>query len=272
MPDACVATVTVEYRRGHRRSISTPDRREPCSRRRCSAAAPIARPDRRVPDSARIRSARARPDVHRPRAETSRRPSSIRSRRAAATYGDGPLLIIAGAGTGKTRTLVYRVAHLIERGVDAGAHPPAHVHAPRRAGDARARRATRRAARARACTAAPSTRPAHRLLRRFGAAAGLAERLHDHGPGRRRGPDAARPRAARATASRTKRFPKKETLHYVYSRHVNTEIPVEDDPARRVPAVRRVRAATSCASSPTTRAEGRSAISSTTTTCCSSGR
>src|SRR5678810_1307682 len=36
---------------------------------------------------------------------------------AAATHGDGPLLIIAGAGTGKTRTLVYRVAHLIERGV-----------------------------------------------------------------------------------------------------------------------------------------------------------
>src|SRR5207248_5684392 len=38
---------------------------------------------------------------------------------AAATHGDGPLLIIAGAGTGKTRTLVYRVAHLIDRGVPA---------------------------------------------------------------------------------------------------------------------------------------------------------
>src|SRR5215211_4538309 len=36
---------------------------------------------------------------------------------AAATHGDGPLLIIAGAGTGKTRTLVYRVAHLVARGV-----------------------------------------------------------------------------------------------------------------------------------------------------------
>jgi DNA helicase II / ATP-dependent DNA helicase PcrA len=31
---------------------------------------------------------------------------------------EGPLLIIAGAGTGKTRTLVYRVAHLIDIGVD----------------------------------------------------------------------------------------------------------------------------------------------------------
>ncbi len=31
---------------------------------------------------------------------------------------EGPLLVVAGAGTGKTRTLVYRVARLIERGID----------------------------------------------------------------------------------------------------------------------------------------------------------
>ena len=35
---------------------------------------------------------------------------------AAATAGDGPVLIVAGAGTGKTRTLVYRVAYLVETG------------------------------------------------------------------------------------------------------------------------------------------------------------
>src|SRR2546423_634303 len=40
--------------------------------------------------------------------------------RAAATFGDGPLLIIAGAGTGKTNTLAHRVAHLISRGVNPG--------------------------------------------------------------------------------------------------------------------------------------------------------
>jgi len=36
----------------------------------------------------------------------------------AVTHGSGPLLVIAGAGSGKTRTLVYRVACLIERQVE----------------------------------------------------------------------------------------------------------------------------------------------------------
>ena len=135
---------------------------------------------------------------------------------AAAQHGDGPLLIVAGAGTGKTATLVHRVAHLIERGAD-----------PRRI---LLLTFTRRAAaemlrRVEAVLAARG----HSLRRRVGPRLGRhlprhgrapaarararhrhAARLHDHGPRRQRRPAARR---AHASGPRPRRLAVPAEVH-----------------------------------------------------------
>jgi DNA helicase-2/ATP-dependent DNA helicase PcrA len=145
---------------------------------------------------------------------------------AAATHGDGPLLIIAGAGTGKTRTLVYRVAHLIDRGVR-----PERILLltfTRRAAQEMLARAERLAG-------SSTTRvhggtfhaTGHRLLRRFGKEVGLPAEFSIMDQG-----DAVDlmgiARASLGVGKKDKRFPKKETLHWAYSTHVNTGRPLDD--------------------------------------------
>ena len=42
--------------------------------------------------------------------------------RQAVTHTNGPVMVIAGPGSGKTRVLTFRIAYLIEQGI-----PPQHI-------------------------------------------------------------------------------------------------------------------------------------------------
>ena len=173
------------------------------------------------------------PRIYRPRPREDAAPAAARNlaadlnaeQAAATTHGDGPLLIVAGAGTGKTRTLVHRVAHLIERGVPA--ERILLLTFTRRAAQEMLSRVERLVGHASARVHGGTFHSTgHRLLRQFGQAAGLPRdfSIMDQSDAEDLMGIA---RANLGYGKQEKRFPKKETLHYIYSRHVNTEIPVE---------------------------------------------
>jgi DNA helicase-2/ATP-dependent DNA helicase PcrA len=180
------------------------------------------------------------PRLYRPRprevpaSERSTLTDSLNAEQArAATFGDAPLLVIAGAGTGKTRTLIHRVAHLIERGV--AAERILLLTFTRRAAGEMLSRAERLVGSAGARVHGGTFHSVgHRLLRQFGAAAGLPAdfTIMDQGDAQ----DLMQlSRGALGVAKSAKRFPKKETLHYFYSRHVNTELPLDELLHRELP-------------------------------------
>src|SRR6267143_4685141 len=91
---------------------------------------------------------------------------------SAATAPPAPLLIIAGAGTGKTNTLAHRVAHLIKEGADPGRI--LLLTFTRRAAEIMTRRAERIIGKkARVSWSGTFHSVANRLLRLHGAAIGL---------------------------------------------------------------------------------------------------
>ncbi len=147
----------------------------------------------------------------------------------AASHGDSPLLIVAGAGSGKTRTLIHRVAHLIGRGVPASRI--LLLTFTRRASQEMLDRCQRLVGSASQQVQGGTFHGiAHRLLRRFGPAAGLAAdfTILDQGDA---GDLMSIARAALGYGDAkggAPRFPRAETALAIYSRHVNTDRPVAD--------------------------------------------
>ena len=167
--------------------------------------------------------------------------------RAAVTYGvpapagacaSPPLLIIAGAGTGKTNTLAHRVAHLVLSGV--APEKILLMTFSRRAAQEMIRRARRIVAKAMTGNAESDRAPAvarlawsgtfHsiavRLLRRYAEHLGLerAFSVLDRG-------DSADlvdlSRQALGLAAKDRRFPRKDTCLAIYSHCVNTRCELE---------------------------------------------
>ena len=145
----------------------------------------------------------------------------------AATFGDGPLLVIAGAGSGKTKTLACRVAWLVNEGI-----APDRILLltfTRRAARELLARATRLTAAAGVSGVWGGTFHAvgNRLLRRYGRALGLAETFSvlDQSDGA----DVMNlVRDELGLAKGRRRFPKKDTLAAIYSRTVNAGSPLSD--------------------------------------------
>ena len=153
---------------------------------------------------------------------------------AAVEHGDGPLLVIAGAGSGKTKTLACRVAHLIDQGV-----APDRILLftfTRRAAQEMLRRAARLTAESATGRLVGGTfhSVAHRLLRSYGPAIGLspAFTVMDQA-------DSAELmnliRTDLDVAGRGRRFPKKDTLASIYSRTVNSNKKLQEVLSRDFP-------------------------------------
>ncbi len=158
--------------------------------------------------------------------------------RKAATHGEEALLIVAGAGTGKTATLVHRVAWLISQGVDPGRI--LLLTFTRRAAAEMLRRAETLLQQLRSQISADSEAHVHvtrvwggtfhaiatRLLRRYGKSIGLAPEFTVHD--RTDSEDLISVVRSELGLNKTdKRFPKKGTCMAIYSRCVNAQQKLE---------------------------------------------
>lgn len=160
------------------------------------------------------------------------------------TSGDvaEPLLVIAGAGSGKTNTLAHRVAHVIALGANPGAI--LLLTFSRRAADEMVRRAERilrqlaadrpRLAGAKLNWTGTFHSIGARLLREYAGRIGLDPgfTIHDRG-------DSADlmnlVRHEMGASCKAKRFPLKNTCLSIYSAVVNTLLPLEEVLQRRFP-------------------------------------
>ncbi|MCC6847914.1 MAG: ATP-dependent helicase [Deltaproteobacteria bacterium] len=144
----------------------------------------------------------------------------------AVTTLDGPVLVVAGAGSGKTRTLVYRVARLVESGV-----PPGQILLltfTRKAAEEMLRRASGLVGGSCAQVAGGTFHSfAHQVLRRYASEVDLASSFSilDRGDSE---DVIGLVRGELALDRKERRFPRKQTLGEIFGMAVNTGTTVAD--------------------------------------------
>ncbi len=163
----------------------------------------------------------------RPRASTGLWGEALNdAQRAAVEHADGPLLVVAGAGSGKTRTLTHRVARLVAEGV----HPAAILLLTftRKASQEMLQRAARLLdQRCERVSGGTFHSFANLKLRQYASYAGLSP---DFAILDRNDAEAliALIRKESEAASRQRRLPRKNTLADIFSRAANKAQSVED--------------------------------------------
>jgi DNA helicase II / ATP-dependent DNA helicase PcrA len=143
----------------------------------------------------------------------------------AVTTTEGPLLVVAGAGTGKTRTLVYRVARLIE----TGARPESVLLLTftRRAAEGMLARAAGLAdSRCRRVSGGTFHSLGHGVLRRHAEAAGVSRNFTVLDPSDTEDLIEMLRRGMKLT--RDRRFPRKRTACSIFSMMVNKDCTLEE--------------------------------------------
>jgi DNA helicase-2/ATP-dependent DNA helicase PcrA len=144
----------------------------------------------------------------------------------AVTSANGPHLIIAGAGTGKTRTIVYRVAYLVELGVKPDAI--LLLTFTRKAAQEMLRKASILLdSRCEQVSGGTFHSFANSVLRKYAAQLGYESNytILDQTDAE----DVVNLLRTRMKYdTKEKRFPRKETLYDLYSRSLNTMVPVKE--------------------------------------------
>jgi DNA helicase-2/ATP-dependent DNA helicase PcrA len=148
------------------------------------------------------------------------------AQRHAVSLGKGPILVIAGAGTGKTRTLVHRVAFLVEQGI--APESILLLTFTRRAAEEMLSRAH---ALNPACAAVPGGTfhsISHRLLRSYGERIGLSQRFTVIDPAdcQQIIKGAVQELGLKQTGER--RFPKNRTIVDLISKSRNLELSLDE--------------------------------------------